>query len=158
MRFKWSYAVIPLLTVVVAGVAGWFTQSGLAWYDTLEQPVLTPPSWVFSTAWSVIYPAAAVSAVRVWNGFPRGHAFNWVIGLFTVNAVLNAAWTGVFFAAQWLSLAVVVVAVLTGVTAALILDIWPEDRVAAVLLAPYVAWLGFATYLTAGFWVLNAAV
>ena len=29
------------------------------------------------------------------------------------------------------------------------------DRVAGALFAPYLAWVGFATYLNAGLWLLN---
>jgi benzodiazapine receptor len=32
---------------------------------------------------------------------------------------------------------------------------WRLDRIAGLLLAPYLLWVGFASYLNAGFWFLN---
>jgi len=68
---------------------------------------------------------------------------------------VNALWTPVFFGLRLLGPALGVMAVLFGAVAATALSFWRLDRAAGFLLLPYLAWVGFASYLNAGFWWLN---
>ena len=76
----------------------------------------------------------------------------WLLGL---QLALNAAWTPVFFGMHHLAgaLTIVVLMLLEGFL--MHRSFARHNRVAAMLLWPYWAWLIFATYLTAGFMMLN---
>jgi tryptophan-rich sensory protein len=69
----------------------------------------------------------------------------------------NAAWTPAFFGLHSPPLALAVSGVL------LVLIVWTMHTfarlrsAAAWLMAPYLAWTAYMTYLTASFWWLNAA-
>lgn len=68
---------------------------------------------------------------------------------------LNLIWMPLFFSLKRPILATVDIIALTG-TVSYLTYIWGQvDSVAAWALAPYVGWLGFATYLSAGVGYLN---
>lgn len=75
--------------------------------------------------------------------------------LYTIQLGLNLAWMPLFFGLKRPIEATVDILALLGLNAYLI-KIWaPVDKVAAWCLVPYLGWLGFATYLSAGAGYLN---
>ncbi|MDQ4138306.1 MAG: tryptophan-rich sensory protein [Actinomycetota bacterium] len=131
------------------------------WYADAEKPLWNPPNAVFGPVWTVLYTLMSVAAWLVWlrREEPGARRALWT---YVVQLVLNAVWTPVFFgaypllgpAALWLALGVIValdVAILLTM-----LRFWPLSRAAAWLLAPYWAWVLFATTLNAGLAVLNS--
>ncbi|NHN41661.1 tryptophan-rich sensory protein [Halorubellus sp. JP-L1] len=124
------------------------------WYPTLAAPPLTPPSWVFGPVWTVLFAAIGTAAYLVY----RDRAHSWrsrALGLFGAQMAFNVAWSFAFFGAQSPALGLVVILVLDVLVVATVVAFRRVDRRAAVLLVPYLAWVLFATYLTAGFWYLN---
>jgi len=72
-----------------------------------------------------------------------------------VQLALNLGWSFVFFGARLVGPALLeIVALLAAIIVTAILS-WRIDRVAGVLLVPYIAWVGFATLLNASLWRLN---
>jgi benzodiazapine receptor len=68
---------------------------------------------------------------------------------------MNLVWMPLFFRLKWPITATVDVAALTG-TVGYLTYIWGQvDEVAGWALAPYLGWLCFATYLSAGCGYLN---
>ncbi|KAA8573530.1 hypothetical protein EYC84_005115 [Monilinia fructicola] len=75
--------------------------------------------------------------------------------LYTIQLGLNLIWTPLFFALKRPILATIDIVALTG-TVSYLTYTWAQvDSVAAWALAPYLGWLGFATYLSAGVGYLN---
>lgn len=75
--------------------------------------------------------------------------------LYSAQLALNLIWMPLFFTLKRPILATVDVAALTGVVGYMTY-LWGQvDEVAGWCLAPYLGWLGFATYLSAGCGYLN---
>jgi len=154
--YKASYVVIPLLTILVAIIGGWFTSAGLeSWYDLLIQPDIAPPNYVFGPVWTSIYILATISVIIVWEKAKLSWRYETIIGLFIANALLNILWSFLFFYLHLLGWALLEMIVLNLTTLALIILIWPISRVASLLLTPYLVWVSFATYLAYLIMVLN---
>ncbi len=154
-RFSYSYLVIPLIAALTASLGRWLTAGGMEWYRTLRLPEYTPSGAVIGSVWTVIYILTALSAVLVWNGAPRTPRFTAVFAMFGLNAVLNAAWSLLFFRLHWIGTAGVE-AVILGLTVVVLMGmIRPVSRVVALLLAPYALWTVFATWLTFEIYRLN---
>jgi benzodiazapine receptor len=143
------------LCFAVAGVSGTWTASEVeGWYRTLARPSFAPPNWLFGPVWTLLYALMAVAAWRVWQS-AASPARSWGIGLFLVQLALNFAWPWLFFRQHWLGASLVEIVLLWMAIAA---TIWVFGRVSALpawLMAPYLAWVTFATALNAGFWRLN---
>ncbi|UWQ21972.1 tryptophan-rich sensory protein TspO [Jannaschia sp. W003] len=122
-----------------------------AWYAGLRKPRWTPPNWLFPVAWTLLYLLLAVVAARIapLPGAERASA------LWTLQIVLNAVWTPVFFGLHRPRAALVVIVLLWGATAMLLAALWPLDHLAFALAAPYLAWITYAAALNAAVVRLN---
>lgn len=148
---KYASLLIFLLIVLGGGLAiGFFVRPG-AWYAALEKPWFNPPNWVFGPAWSILYLLIAVAGWRVWRRDPTGPAMK----LWIVQLALNFAWTPVFFGLHLIGAALAVIAALLAAILAFVVTARRADRTAALLFAPYAAWVGYATLLTASILALN---
>jgi len=131
-------------------------------YMALKQPPYRPPPKVFGPAWTLLYGLMGYSAYRAYStGMATTSSLESHLltkqgaTLYTIQLGLNLVWMPLFFWAKRPIEATVDIVLLTGVTGYLTY-IWGKvDTVSALALAPYLAWLGFATYLSAGVGYLN---
>ena len=149
-----TWVVLPRFLAAVAVVAivgGLAAGSAAQTYRALELPPFAPPSWLFGPVWTVLYVAMAVAAWLVW----RESGWNRALTLWSVQLVLNLAWTPLFFSAGWYAAALVDIGALLVLVALTIVAAARSSRLAAGLLVPYLAWVAFATALNAAIVVLN---
>jgi benzodiazapine receptor len=152
---KLNYFIIPLIVFLVAFTGSLITSGGMDWYKTINLPVWTPPGSVIGIAWTIIFILSAISALIVWNRFPRGRRFSWIFIIFGINALLNIFWSYLFFDKHLLNFALWEAGFLFVSVVLLVILIRPVSRLAAILLYPYAIWGAFATYLTYTVWMLN---
>ena len=125
------------------------------WYPTLVRPSFAPPTWVFGPVWTTLYVMMGVASWLVWRqGFARSEVRG-ALALYAVQLAFNLAWSWVFFGMQRPFLALLEIAVLLVLIGVTILRFAPLSRTAAMLMAPYLVWVAFATVLNGGFWWLN---
>jgi tryptophan-rich sensory protein len=139
----------------VAAIGGLVTAGSVdGWYPTLTKPSFNPPDWVFGPVWTVLYIAMGMSGWLVWKraGFAGAR---WTIGLFLVQLALNLIWTVLFFGLHAPGLAFVEIFILLAAIAGTMRAFAAVDRRAGWLLAPYLAWVAFASLLNGAIWWLN---
>jgi len=124
------------------------------WYSTLAKPSFNPPSWIFAPVWTTLYLLMAIAAWLVLNS-PSSSARTLGLSLFFFQLALNLAWSWIFFRKHALGAATVEVAVLWLTIGATTLVFAQVSSVAAWLMAPYWAWVTFASILNATIWRLN---
>jgi benzodiazapine receptor len=139
------------LCVGGGALIGVTTQGGDSpWYASLNKPSWTPPSWVFAPVWTTLYAAMGIAAWLVWReGGWRQQRLPLIV--FLAQLTLNFAWSLVFFGLQQITWALVDIVALWLLIVMAIRVFVRVQRAAAWLLAPYLAWVSFAT-------VLNAAI
>src|SRR5262245_16553502 len=93
-RFVWLLGWIVLC--LAAGAVGAVVSGPDAWYQNLNKPIWTPPSWVFAPVWTTLYILMAIAAWLVWEQRSAANV-RMPIALFLVQLALNAAWTWIFF-------------------------------------------------------------
>lgn len=147
-----------LLVTFAAGSIGAIASARAStFYGQLLQPSWAPPAWLFGPVWSVLYACMALAAWLVWRerGL-RGAAI--ALSLYIAQLVANALWTWLFFVLHLGALAMAEIVVLWLLIAATIVSFWAIHRLAALLLLPYLVWVGFASALTWSLWRANPAV
>lgn len=144
--------VVALVIAYIPGAIGNLVSPG-QWYDELDKPPLQPPGTVFPSVWIPLYLAMGVALYLIWRSSASNKQPAYV--LFGIQAVLNAAWSLVFFGLQqpWFA-AVIILALLAAVVYS-IKVFRGVNQWAAWLFVPYAVWVAFATYLNLGVAILN---
>lgn len=117
-----------------------------AWYAQLEKPPFNPPNAVFAPVWTVLYGLIATSAWRVWRREPSTRRTT-ALALWGAQLAANAAWTKLFFGAKRPKAALADIVGLLTLIGAYASAARAVDRSAAWMMAPYGAWVAFATLL-----------
>jgi benzodiazapine receptor len=121
------------------------------WYQSLAKPWFNPPNWVFAPVWSILYIIIGVVGARTWLTLRRSMAMR----LWFAQLVFNFAWSPAFFGLQDPMSAMMIILGLLVAVAGFILVSWRQDRTAALLFLPYLAWVAFATALNGAILALN---
>lgn len=125
------------------------------WYRELQKPWFNPPDAAFPIAWTILFVLMALALWRVValaDGAPRLRA----LGVFAVQLALNVSWSFAFFAGRSPLAGLIVILLLLPAIVWTIRTFRPMDVLAAALLVPYLAWVGFATILNGAILVLNS--
>ncbi len=142
---------VGLCLLVAAADGSIVAGAARGWYLSLNRPPGTPPNWVFAAVWTLLYAMIGLAAWLVWRRTVGTRALR----LWGWQLAANAFWTPAFFALHSPPLAFAICLVLLGLIALTLRAFLPLRPAAAWLMAPYLAWTGYVTYLTAGFWWLN---
>lgn len=154
-----------LLPITLGSAVGYLTrpQDTKRQYLAWKQPPLRPPPEVFGPVWTALYGMMGYAAYRAvhlgtspLNAPATIAAARHGATLYTLQLGLNLAWMPLFFGLRRPVEATADIVVLLG-TNAYLAWLWGTqvDETAGWLLVPYLAWLSFATYLSAGTGYLN---
>ncbi|MEY4033320.1 MAG: hypothetical protein RL492_514 [Verrucomicrobiota bacterium] len=143
-----------VLTLSLGGLGSLATVPQIpTWYAQLQKPTFNPPNWIFGPVWTTLYVLMAVSLWRVWRS-AHAEALKTKI-TFILMLALNAAWSPVFFRLHRPDLALWIIYFYVGALVLLIRYLWRQDRLAAALQLPHLAWVLFATALNSAIAQLN---
>jgi len=148
-----SRAVLPLFLLLSVGgglLIGTLNIPG-AWYAELAKPSFNPPNWLFGPVWTALYVLIAIAGWRTWRTARNGRAMK----LWWAQMALNFLWSPVFFGAQQITPAAVVIFLMLATVLAFIAVTWRSDRVSAALFVPYALWVAFAAVLNTSIAALN---
>lgn len=145
-----GHLAIYLAACGAAAVTGIIFQPG-RWYDSLRRPDWTPPRWAFPVAWTLLYILIAMAGARVAGIAGNGTA----LALWSLQIALNTLWTPVFFGAHRIGAGAAVIGLLWLAVLVMVPVFWSLDRLAGLLLLPYLAWLGLAGALNVWIWRNN---
>jgi tryptophan-rich sensory protein len=144
---RWALFLVPVV-LLLGFLSGELSGSGAQnpWFETLVKPELYPPPETFGIAWTILYIMMGLASALVavaWGA--RGRRLALI--LFALQLALNLAWSPLFFAFHEIRGALILVGLIDVMVLATLVAFWRVRKLAAVLLVPYLVWLGFATYL-----------
>ena len=141
---------IPL---IVGGLAAAINFLGFRQFQSLNQPALTPPPWVFSVVWTILYALMGVSFYLILNSDKKNQTL--AFSFYFAQLFVNFMWSFVFFTLGNFSLSVFLIITLLVLIAGMIAFFYPLNKKAAYLQLPYFLWVSFATYLNWQIFILN---
>lgn len=110
------------------------------WYMTIDKAPFNPPNWIFGPVWTLLFILMAISLYLIWQKtkFPL---------IFTLQLFLNFFWSYSFFYLHKPLIAYIDILVLIIVLIITIIQFKAINKLAAILLYPYLAWVSFASIL-----------
>ena len=136
-------------------IGGFFTANNLyPWFNSLAKPSFSPPSWVFSPVWTVLYTLMGISLFLI---LKADNSKNKTLGIvfFTIQLVLNGLWSIVFFGLHQILLAFGVIIALLIFIILSIFEFYKVSKTSAYILIPYIIWVSFASVLNFSLYLLN---
>ena len=153
---KWKvYAFWIGLSEAVGVLSGLLSREGTEIYaQTVIKPPLAPPGILFPIVWTVLYALMGIGAAMVWleeESALRKRGIN----IFVAQLMVNFFWSLVFFNLQAFGLAFFWLLTLLALVVWMAYTFYQVRPLAGLLQIPYILWLLFAAYLSAGVWILN---
>ena len=147
---------IPL---AVGCVSALLTSDAMQQFESLNQPPLSPPGWLFPVTWTVLYVLMGLASYLVFDAKAVGEAAERsrriALGLYGLQLFFNFCWSPLFFVMKQYYFAFFWLLVMWGLILALLITAGKLDRRASILLLPYLLWTTFAGYLNIMVAILN---
>ena len=156
LKQNWkTFALWIGLAEAVGGLSALLSREGMkAYIETEAQPPLSTPMRLFPVVWGILFLLMGYSAGRIYLA-PESRERSRGLNLFVAQLIINFFWSLIFFNAQAFLLAFVWLILLWVLVLLMILTFRKVDPLAAWRQVPYLLWLTFAAYLSAGGWYLN---
>ena len=136
-------------------LAGMFTSQAIpTWYASLTKPAFSPPNWVFGPVWTSLYILLGISLFLIWKD-EASKDRNRAIKVFSIQMLLNFAWSFLFFYFHLIGVALIEIILLWVSIGYMIYLFYKIRPFAAYLNIPYLIWVSFAVILNTGYYFLN---
>lgn len=156
MKPKIKTLLISLaIPLAVGGLAALLSGGGMADYNDLNQPPLSPPGWLFPVVWSVLYLLMGYASYRIVTSDADKMQKQRALILYGAQLFVNFLWPLIFFGLEWRLTAFLVLLVLWVLILLTMRAFSDIDERAGDLLIPYILWVTFAGYLNLGAFLLN---
>lgn len=123
------------------------------WYHNLIKPPFTPPDWIFTPAWTILYFTIFLAFILYLTKNTQDKKARYIY--FTVQMLLNLLWAPAFFGIKNILLGLIIIIALDIFVFLTIRKFYSVSILAGLILIPYFLWIMFATYLNIGYLILN---
>lgn len=155
MDKNWKKRIINWVIPLAVGGLATLLSGGTKLYQTINQPPLSPPGWVFPIVWTILYVLMGEAAYRVLTSGAEKEQIKKALIVYGVQLFLNFLWPLFFFGGQMYLTAFIILIALWIAILVTTRAFSQIDETAGDLLLPYLLWVTFAGYLNLGVFLLN---
>lgn len=150
------FIICLLIPLIIGGIGGFLTaESVKTWYLTLNKPSFNPPNQIFGPVWTTLYILMGIASYLVWTKRKLVSGYNWAIGIYALQLILNLTWSFLFFYQRQIGFALVEIGILLLTIIVNAFLFYRIHKTAGLLFIPYILWVSFASYLTYSIYILN---
>ena len=143
---------IPL---IIGFLSGFLSGDSRAVFDSLNQPPLSPPGWLFPIVWTILFILMGISSYLIFTSSATNLQIKSALTVYSLQLLVNFLWPIFFFKFGLYRFSFVWILLLLFVIIMTIKKFKPISKSAAYLLIPYLLWVCFAAYLNLGIILLN---
>lgn len=155
MKIKNPSALIIsiLIPLAVGSLSSLFTRNSVGIYNSLNKAAISPPSYIFPIAWTILYILMGISSYLIFvsEDEKKGKALT----IYAIQLFFNFFWSIIFFTCSQYLLAFVWIIALILLIIVMIYAFYQISPVAAYLQIPYLLWCLFAAYLSFMVYLMN---
>jgi benzodiazapine receptor len=160
MKIKNQNYLSLTIWIVALLLIGWLLGSVTkaevnTWYSTINRSSLTPPSYMFGIAWTILYILIAISGWIIWQ--KKFQNLSAIKNLYIAQLLLNWSWTPLFFLYHLTGLSLISLLVMNVLVTVIIYKSYAKMKLVSLLMTPYLMWILFAAYLNFYIWQHIAA-
>ena len=150
LKFK-VFAKSILIPVIIGGIVGLII-SGSIDYNSLQKPVLSPPSILFPIMWTILYILMGISYGILKSNNLTDSNINLI---YYLQLFVNAMWSIIFFTLKFRLFAFIWIIILDILVIIMIIKFYNKNKLSGLLQIPYLLWILFASYLNLSIYLLN---
>lgn len=156
MKIRWKTLIISIIIpLLVGGTASLVSKDAMKDFEKLNQPPLSPPSWLFPVVWTILYVLMGIASYRIFTAEGDMTKRKNALIFYGIQLFFNFAWTIVFFNFGLYLFAFIWLVVMWALIIVTMLKFYKIDKKAGFLILPYLLWVTFAGYLNFGVFLLN---
>lgn len=152
-KIQWKNLItavaIPLAT---GGLSALLTKKAMDSFEMLNQPPLSPPTWLFPVVWTILYILMGIASYLIATS---GQKNDTALTLYGIQLCFNFLWTLIFFNMEWYLFAFLWLIGLWILILLTTIAFYRISKPAAYMMIPYLIWVTFAGYLNYGIYLLN---
>ncbi|WP_333650389.1 TspO/MBR family protein [Lacrimispora sp.] len=148
-----SALIISILIPLAVGSLSALISGNMSMYSTLNKPSFSPPSYIFSIIWTVLYILMGISAYIIFVSGNTNSAK--ALKIYGLQLFFNFCWSIIFFGFSQYLLAFLWLIALIILIIIMIQQFYKISPIAAYLQIPYLLWCILAAYLNYTIYKLN---
>ncbi len=148
-----SALIISILIPLAVGSLSALISGNMSMYSTLNKPSFSPPSYIFSIIWTLLYILMGISSYIIFVSGSTNSAK--ALKIYGLQLFFNFCWSIIFFgfsqylfAFLWLIALIILIIIM-------IQQFYKISPIAAYLQIPYLLWCVLAAYLNYTIYKLN---
>lgn len=147
--------LILFISIFIPLCVGYFssllTKNSSIIYENLQLPAFAPSGNIFPIVWSILYILMGISSYIIYkNGYS--------LKLYKISLILNFFWPIIFFNLNLYIVAFAWLLILLYVIIIMALDFYKNEKLAGILIVPYILWVAFAGLLNLSIIFLNGTL
>ena len=156
MKINWKLLSICIAIPLAVGiVAALITGGGMEVFESVNQPPLSPPAWLFPVVWTILYTLMGISSYLILTSGSGKENVQNALSVYAYQLAVNFLWPTFFFNFRWFFFSFLWLLLLIFLVISMIREFYKISKPAAYLNIPYLLWLLFAGYLNFTIWWLN---
>lgn len=153
MTIQWKKLFICIaVPLMVGGLSAYLTRNEMMIFNSIQQSILTPPSWVFMIVWTILYVLMGIASYLV---FSSQKHFTSAFVAYMIQLFFNFFWSIIFFNLHLYLFAFIWLIILWIFILITIILFYRISKLAGYLMIPYLLWVTFAGYLNFMIYLLN---
>lgn len=150
-----SLIISFLITLGGGIIIGILTKNSSIIYEQITKPKFSPPGYVFGIVWPILYILMSISLYRVYMKLKTENKSSSAILLYIIQLGINFLWPIIFFMFKLYGVSWIILLMLIIILSIVIVKFFKIDKLAGILLVPYLIWCIYALYLNISIWILN---
>lgn len=150
-----SLIISFLITLGGGIIIGILTKNSSIIYEQITKPKFSPPGYVFGIVWLILYILMSISLYRVYMKLKTENKSSSAILLYIIQLGINFLWPIIFFMFKLYGVSWIILLILIIILSIVIVKFFKIDKLAGILLVPYLIWCIYALYLNISIWILN---
>ena len=146
-----------LIPLIIGGISAFITKDSTAMFKTINKPPLSPPSWIFPVAWTILYILMGLASYYIYEEkfyTNKKDRHDWFT-IYIIQLIFNFFWSIIFFNMKQYVFSFVWLIIMLILIILLVINARKINIRSYYLLLPYLLWVIFAGYLNFGIALLN---